>query len=152
MKCQVATRTTSIEADQETLSLEEVKSMVAEAETRRETVIKIVRKTLRSEARMTRLLERVLKKRCTVDVHREVVATRVVAATRVAVAVVSETVVTVRKAAVVDTVTVAHLETVVVTDHINKDSVDPRYQLFLRAEKASYFQTILDSKHRIKAT
>ena len=146
MKCQVATRTTSIEADQETLSLEEVKSMVAEAETRRETVIKIVRKTLRSEARMTRLLERVLKKRCMVAVPREVVATRVV------VAVVSETVVTVRKAAVVDTVTVAHLETVVVTDHINKDSVDPRYQLFLRAEKASYFQTILDSKHRIKAT
>ena len=127
--------------------------MVAEAETRRETVIKIVRKTLRSEGRMTHLLERVPKKRCMVAVPREVVATRVVAAaTRAAVAVASETVVTVRKVAVVDTVTVAHLETVVVTDHINKDSVDPRYQLFLRAEKASYFQTILDSKHRIKAT
>jgi ribonuclease PH len=130
--------------------------MVAEAETRRETVTRIVRKTLRSEGRMTPLLERVLKKRCTVVVPREVVATREVAvATRAAVAAASETAVTVRKAVVV-TVTVGPPETVVVTDHTQEEDsvavVDPRYPLLLKAGKASCFQTILGSKLRIKAT
>jgi len=130
--------------------------MVAEAETREETVIRIVRKTLRSEVKMTPLLGRVPKKRCTVVVPREVAATREAAvATRVAVAAALETEVTVRKAVVV-TVTVVLPETVVVTDHTQEEDsvavVDPRYPLLLKAEKASFFQTILGSKLRIKAT
>ena len=130
--------------------------MVAEAETRREIVIRIVRKTLRSEGRMTPLLERVPKKRCTVVVPREVAATREAAvATRVAVAAASETAVTVRKVVVV-IVTVVLPETAVVTDHTQEEDsvavVDPRYPLLLKAEKASFFQTILGSKLRIKAT
>jgi hypothetical protein len=128
--------------------------MVAEAETRGETVIKIVTKTLRSEARKTPQLERDRKKRCTVVV--EAAATRVVAAaTREAVAAASETAVTVRMVAVVVTVTEALLGTVVVTDHTQEEdsvAVDPRYLLLLKVEKASYFQTISDSKPRIKAT
>jgi hypothetical protein len=105
---------------------------------------------------MTPLLGRVPKKRCTVVVPREVAATREAAvATRVAVAAASETAVTVRKA-VVATVTVVLPETVVVTDHTQEEDsvavVDPRYPLLLKAGKASCFQTILDSKLRIKAT
>ena len=129
--------------------------MAAEAEKTRKIVIRTVRKTLRSEGRMILLLERVPKKRCTVAVPREVVATREAAvATRVAVAAASETAVTVRKAAVVVTVTVVLLGTVVVTDHFKEDSAaaGPRLPLLLKAEKASYSQTISGSKLRIKAT
>jgi hypothetical protein len=117
-------------------------------------VIRIVRKTLRSEGRKTPQLERDRKKRCTVAV--EAVATRVAAeATREAVAAASETAVTVRMVAVVVTVTEVLLGTVVVTDHTQEEdsvAVAPRYLLLLKVERASCFQTILGSKPRIKAT